>query len=156
MSETPAPDPLRAVLLKLVPEGNVVVLTTVAGDTLRLNTSISARKQIVVARATERLLRRSVVAGTIASAKGGGRADLFGQIVGLINDDAALDELAAAFLAAYPDALPAGVHPLDALSIEEVVLAILPLLVRPMLRALDVVGPLGVGILGTGQGTPEA
>lgn len=153
MSETPAPDPLRAVLLKLVPEGNVVVLTTVAGETLRLNTSISARKQIVVARATERLLRRSVVAGTI---KGGGRADLFGQIVGLINDDAALDELAAAFLAAYPDALPAGTDPLDVLSIEEVVLAILPLLVRPMLRALDVVGPLGVGILGTSPGTPEA
>jgi hypothetical protein len=87
----------------------------------------------------EKILRRSVVGSAVAAGKLSG--DVVGQFVALLNDDEALDQLGAAFLAAYPDALPPGVDPLDVMAIEEVVLAVLPLLVRPLLRGLDVVEP---------------
>jgi hypothetical protein len=87
----------------------------------------------------ERLLRRSVIAGALAPA---GSGDLFGQLVALVNDDGALAELSATFSAAYPDALPPGVDPIDVLAIEEVVAAIVPLIAGPAIRLLGMAGPL--------------
>ncbi len=139
MPEKPAAyDPLLSVLAKLVPEGGRVEVTTVDGRKLSLNTALPARRQVVVARAMERLLRRSVVAGTVS-----GTGDVFGQLVASINDDETFVDLAATFLAAYPDALPDGADPLDVLAIEEVVAAIVPLIAGPAIRLLGLAGPLG-------------
>lgn len=133
-------DPLIAVLAKLVPENGIVEVATVDGRKLSLNTTLPARRQVLVARAMERLLRRSVIAGALSP---DGSRDFMGQLVGLVNDDGAMAELSATFLAAYPDALPAGTDPLDVLSIEEVVAAIVPLIAGPAIRLLGMVGPLG-------------
>lgn len=139
MPDKPAAyDPLLSVLAKLVPEGGRVEVTTVDGRKLSLNTTLPARRQVVVARAMERLLRRSVVAGTVS-----GAGDVFGQLVASINDDETFADLAATFLAAYPDALPEGTDPLDVLAIEEVVAAIVPLIAGPAIRLLGLAGPLG-------------
>ena len=132
-------DPLIAILAKLVPENGVVEVATVDGKKLSLNTTLPARRQVLVARALERLLRRSVIAGL----PHGGSRDVMAQLVGLVNDDGAMAELSATFLAAYPDALPAGTDPLDVLSIEEVVAAIVPLIAGPAIRLLGMAGPLG-------------
>lgn len=138
----PTYDPLRAVLAKLVPESGEVTIRTARGASVRLITTLPARRQIEVARIVERLFRRSVATGTIEAVKAGRGPDLFAQLVAAIHDDESISDLSRAFRAAYPDACT-DEDPLDVYPIEEVVVAILPLLVRPLLRGLDLVGPLG-------------
>lgn len=139
LEPTEPTDALRSLLRKLVPDDSWIEVRKVDGSVLRVNTILPARRQVLVARAMEKILRRSVVGSAVAAGKLSG--DVVGQFVTLLNDDEALDQLGAAFLAAYPDALSPGVDPLDVMAIEEVVLAVLPLLVRPLLRGLDVVEP---------------
>ena len=141
-SPSPAPyDPLRDVLAKLVPESGSMTITTADGKPVTLTTTLPARRQIEVARIVERMFRRNVATGTIEALRAGKSPDLFAQIVRGINDDDSITDLGRAFTAAYPSACSGD--PLDVFPIEEVVLALLPLLVRPILRGLDVVGPLG-------------
>ena len=149
MSVPEPDDPLRSLLRKLVPDDAWIEARTIDGSVLRLNTVLPARRQVLVARAMERLLRRTIVVDTLALGTTDGAGSIVGQVVAVLNDDESLAQLGTAFCAAYPDALPAGVDPLDVLAIEEVVLAVLPLLVRPLLRGLDVVGPLGAEAIRT-------
>lgn len=138
---SPTYDPLRDVLAKLVPPSGSITITTADGKPVTLTTTLPARRQIVVARIIERVFRRNVATGTIEALRAGTSPDLFAQAVRGLNDDESINDIGSAFTTAYPDACEGD--PLDVFPIEEVVLALLPLFVRPILRGLDVVGPLG-------------
>jgi len=120
---------LEGLLDKLVPEDGVVI-TTCDGTELALPVALPARRQVRAFRLLRALLEQAEVQESMAAFQGGTTASVVDAVVGLATDDGVAEALGAVFSAAYPDLLPEGTDPLDALPLEELVRSILPFSAR--------------------------
>ena len=129
---TPALQPLNAegftaqleqLLEQLVPpEG--LTLTLVDGSQLALPVMLPARRQVRAFRVLRELLEHASVQKAFGTVKAGGTSGIVDALVVVATDEKVAELLGKVFLAAYPDALQDD--PLELLSLEELVRAILP------------------------------
>lgn len=133
-----ADDSLTDLLSRLVPPDDHVTIRDVSGATVRLDTRLSGRRQILVARCIERLTRRIAVASIVGDKAIKSAETAIDKIVSMLGDDEVPELVADAFRTAYPDAC-GDTDPLDRFPIEEVVAALAPLAARPFVRLLALV-----------------
>lgn len=122
---------LQGLLDKLVPPDEVEVQLA-TGERLQLPGAIPARRQIRVFRLLRQLLELEQVQQGLQA--GAGTSAVVELVVGMATDEQVADLLGAMFAEAYPDALPAGVDPLDALPLEELAVALVPFTERFLQR----------------------
>ena len=122
---------LQGLLDKLVPPDEVEVQLA-GGARITLPGAIPARRQIRVFRLMRQLLDLPQVQQGLKA--GAGAAAVVELVVGLATDEEVAELLAGMFSEAYPDALPEGHHPLDALPLEELAVALVPFTERFLQR----------------------
>jgi hypothetical protein len=122
---------LQGLLDKLVPPDEVEV-QLVGGARVVLPGAIPARRQIRVFRLMRELLELPQVQQGLQA--GAGTSALVELVVGLATDEQVADLLGRMFSEAYPDALPEGHDPLDALPLEELAVALVPFTERFLQR----------------------
>lgn len=132
-------DQLEGLLASLVPEDGVTV-TTAQGKAITLPSALPARQQVKAFRLLRTLLEQEQVQAAMGAAQAGSTANIVDAVVQLATDEAVAEGLAQVFSAAYPDAL-GGADPLDCLSLEDLVRAVLPFSAR-------FAGQLGAGLAG--------
>lgn len=118
-------DKLDTLLSKLVPPASVTI-TKCDGTSVELPGAIPARRQVVVFRMMRDLSEQSIVREALASASDGSPTSVVDAVLALAVDLDVAERLGAIFDAAYPSALGEGETALDALPIEEIVVALVP------------------------------
>ena len=135
-------DQLQSMLDKMVPGEEIEIIST-AGP-IKIPTTLPARRQVVAFRLLRELLERENVQNSMRSLQAGTAANVVDAIIGLATDEDVAESLSEIFKSAYPDVLPEGVDPMDAVSLEDLVKAILPFSARFASR-------LGAGLAGLVQ-----
>ena len=132
-------DQLEELLASLVPDDGVNIITA-QGKSITLPSALPARQQVRAFRLLRQLLEQEKVQAALASAQGGSTSNVVDAVIQLATDEEVADGLAKVFAAAYPDVLD-GADPLDCLSLEDLVRAVLPFSAR-------FAGQLGAGLAG--------
>lgn len=122
---------LQGLLDKLVPPDEVEV-QLVGGARVSLPGAIPARRQIRVFRLMRELLELPQVQQGLQA--GAGTSAVVELVVGMATDEQVAELLGRMFTEAYPDALPDGHDPLDALPLEELAVALVPFTERFLQR----------------------
>ena len=118
-------DKLDGLLSKLVPPASVTI-TKCDGTSIELPGAIPARRQVVVFRMMRDLSEQPIVREALAKASDGEATSIVDAVLVLAVDLDVAERLGAIFDAAYPTALGPTETALDALAIEEIVVAIVP------------------------------
>ena len=139
--EMPTALDLSDILSKLVPPDSVTI-TDIHGNKIKVPGSISARRQIKVFRIIKSIFdgdKMETILGS-AYAEGLSFGSLADSVMGVATDEEVINMVGDIFSNAFPDLLD-GKDPLDELPLEEVIIAIIPLLERFIKKA-------GMGVVG--------
>lgn len=122
-------DRVETLLDLLVPDGTTEI-RTFSGSALSLPTALPARRQVRAFRALRELFEREDVQRAIKglTPANSGTSEIVSVVASLATDESIADGLGAVFAAAYPDAIEGD--PLDELSIEDLVRAVIPFCAR--------------------------
>ena len=117
-------DKMEGLLDRIVPPDTVTVRRC-DGQDVTLPGAIPARRQVQVFRLMRDLTEHPVVRDALGNLSSGEPTAVVDSIVGLAIDPDVAERLGSIFDAAYPDALD-GQEALDALPVEEIVVALVP------------------------------
>ena len=126
---------LSDILSKLVPPDSVTI-TDVHGNEIKVPGSISARRQIRVFRIIKSIFDGDKIEQILGGAylEGLSFSSVADGVLGIATDEEVINMVGEIFSSAFPDLLD-GKDPLDELPLEEVIVAIIPLLQRFIKKA---------------------
>jgi hypothetical protein len=118
--------------LRDLPASDELIVRDFEGNEYKLRGVLPARRQVQVFRALGTLLESGQQMFAVAAAESG--ANWVKLLVGMVTDDAVVEQLGRTFRAAFPDVVKDR-DPLDVFPLEEILASLVPLLARFIKRS---------------------